>query len=1353
MKKQQVSLLFMVFILVASLLVPIDSLEQTAVAIDVSTGNLFLNPGFEEGDGQCPTDWSCTTYGSGGTLSMDSTVYKEGSWSGKLTDTNTSSGQFFAQSVPAEPGKQYDVTAWYKTEELATAPYVFVSFRDAANKQIKSEQIDGVGGTQDWALLEGRTSAAPEGTATVRFNFSMWATPGAMWWDEVSVTPYVPPLALQSVTLDVYDPELTVTESTYLHWSGLMNDYTPADPAQADSVVYHSLRPEIATLDQDTGVVTALDIGTALFSVEVAMDGVTKSAETMVSVIDPASGIIIKDRFNYDAAGSLPAGWNSTGSSQVADFPSASDKSLSLTSDTWLNHTYREFGSLTGSLSISYDLYADQEDRTVELAHVYDASRSSSPVNLSLTNKGMFHITDGVSRQGVDVLPYSSDTWYSIKYVVDIPAQAWDLYVDGTLVKSDIPFTSPVTELASVRYTTMDGSSAYIDDFTVATKGDLTVTDKPIYYVSPTGDDSQAGTLSAPWRTLDKASQAQAGDTIVFLPGEYEGILRPVNSGTEEAPIIYKTAQRQQATLVGLAEDDYHHAIEIVGKSYIQLEGLHTRPQNPEFGRWLKLDSDNGEASGIKSTNIHVTDMLMEKSSGLGRGGTAIPLLLKNSSHVYIKDNVIREFVGGDMTQVIGVDHMLFEGNSISKAGHSPVAFSPLSQFKSNEFIVIRGNVFHAGWGRPFELFGDANFLYEGNIIINAYHGTMSAGPDAKVMMEDSIFRFNRMFRNWGSPVNVEYQVAGADAKNSRYYHNVFDDNYQQAMRISNIVDNKTFKNNVFSRNDRFGGNSQVRFLGDASNFQFMNNVFWSEQGTPLLDNRGSAYTVSEVQTPAWQAENGEQFRDNKVMDPGFVDMDNYNHALASDSLLRDAAEHLTYAVGEGMGLELTVADARNFYDGFGLEGEQGDLIAVGRSSQTARVVHVDKDNHVLTLDRPVMWASGDAVSLTWAGEAPDIGVYEHGLTGRVSVQVVAEAFQVEVGEPAELKAIIHGLLDPAAYDWRLGDGTLATGSEVSKSYSEPGTYPIHVRVKGMDGTVFIGTGVVDVVAADHEYQPLISINYNEDARDGTPDFDNEDTYGWWFWYSSRPTTDTNVVKDETGNGSYEIRAASNDYEMPVRAFPAGWDIDKYPYVSFKYKIQPGMPIGLYLHPFGEIGSEGVAYIAAVDEILPQTEEAVSSLTILADDDEWHEVTIDVRAIREKFPNARVIDEIRFQALEPSLISQGDAYYLDDFSILPVSAGSETPEEPEQPVEPVTIDQLDEVLNDAADQGLISNHGVLISLHAKVRHLQENSDRDEQKVNALIALKHEVEAQSGKHIDSDFAESFLETIENLMNQY
>src|SRR5690606_20436686 len=113
------------------------------------------------------------------------------------------------------------------------------------------------------------------------------------------------------------------------------------------------------------------------------------------------------------------------------------------------------------------------------------------------------------------------------------------------------------------------------------------------------------GTREAPWRSLEKVSrEAQAGDTFVFLPGSYPGILQPLHSGTPEAPITFRAEERRTARLVGT--DSGYHAVRLEDVSHIRLEGLHIRPASAE-GRWFYA---------LRSSHITVEDVLMDDASG-----------------------------------------------------------------------------------------------------------------------------------------------------------------------------------------------------------------------------------------------------------------------------------------------------------------------------------------------------------------------------------------------------------------------------------------------------------------------------------------------------------------------------------------------------------------------------------------------------------------------------------------------------------------------------------------------------------------------------------------------------------------
>src|SRR5512140_3133527 len=54
-----------------------------------------------------------------------------------------------------------------------------------------------------------------------------------------------------------------------------------------------------------------------------------------------------------------------------------------------------------------------------------------------------------------------------------------------------------------------------------------------VYYVDPTGDDSNAGTAAHPWRTIQKAADTLvAGETVYIKAGTYHERVVPQNSGS-----------------------------------------------------------------------------------------------------------------------------------------------------------------------------------------------------------------------------------------------------------------------------------------------------------------------------------------------------------------------------------------------------------------------------------------------------------------------------------------------------------------------------------------------------------------------------------------------------------------------------------------------------------------------------------------------------------------------------------------------------------------------------------------------------------------------------------------------------
>ncbi|MBD3422468.1 MAG: hypothetical protein GF398_20325 [Chitinivibrionales bacterium] len=72
------------------------------------------------------------------------------------------------------------------------------------------------------------------------------------------------------------------------------------------------------------------------------------------------------------------------------------------------------------------------------------------------------------------------------------------------------------------------------------------------YFVSPTGLDSSIGTMKQPFRTIQHAaSRLQAGDSCIIRAGTFRETIRPANSGTASAPIVFSSFPFETAVVTG----------------------------------------------------------------------------------------------------------------------------------------------------------------------------------------------------------------------------------------------------------------------------------------------------------------------------------------------------------------------------------------------------------------------------------------------------------------------------------------------------------------------------------------------------------------------------------------------------------------------------------------------------------------------------------------------------------------------------------------------------------------------------------------------------------------------------------
>jgi len=96
-----------------------------------------------------------------------------------------------------------------------------------------------------------------------------------------------------------------------------------------------------------------------------------------------------------------------------------------------------------------------------------------------------------------------------------------------------------------------------------------------VYYVHPTGSDSNPGTIEAPWRTIQKALDSlRPGERVLVREGTYSEDLRMTGSGTASAPITISNYPGERPHLQPAGGKTNSYPIELAGAAFVRVHGF-----------------------------------------------------------------------------------------------------------------------------------------------------------------------------------------------------------------------------------------------------------------------------------------------------------------------------------------------------------------------------------------------------------------------------------------------------------------------------------------------------------------------------------------------------------------------------------------------------------------------------------------------------------------------------------------------------------------------------------------------------------------------------------------------------------
>lgn len=364
------------------------------------------------------------------------------------------------------------------------------------------------------------------------------------------------------------------------------------------------------------------------------------------------------------------------------------------------------------------------------------------------------------------------------------------------------------------------------------------------YYVATTGNDSNPGTESNPWRTIQKAANTvAAGDTVLVQPGTYpENVQCTLASGTAVSPIIFQ-ANGAVTNRSWYFSKPYYHVVgfALTGEGVAANQGA---------------ISVRRTAHGINVISNVIAETASTPSNVYGvwleHGDYGV-----RPSNCVVRANQFIEF-NYPAVSLQGQGHLV-EGNyfTCTKGSDAIRALSANTTYRLNVFTNwsnLINNANHADIIQSFSNNGEVatNCLFERNFIINCQVTQMGMFTDAmgQGTIGDWTFRNNLYVR-----CELAIQMY---ARDMRFYNNTFVDSGHNTAPIMfrgaagwGYSHGAQFVNNILVRCGVGGNGTYVIEPGLTNTFIAANLVQTTSGGTDvkLVNWLGSQVSDFELQS------------------------------------------------------------------------------------------------------------------------------------------------------------------------------------------------------------------------------------------------------------------------------------------------------------------------------------------------------------------------------------------------------------------------------------------------------------------------------------------------------------------------
>ena len=241
---------------------------------------------------------------------------------------------------------------------------------------------------------------------------------------------------------------------------------------------------------------------------------------------------LVDDDFNSDTTDGAPSGWTiseTNGTVKVKEEPSSSDKSveISKTSSSGTTSAYKTFVEQSGIVVVEAKILANENNLSGKCSpYIYSSSGSAV---VSVTFGGDGYISTYTEGQWTHVQSYSSNTWYTLKFVIDTDTDRFDMYIDGDIILSNAHLRNEVDDIAEVKFYIGDNSTGEFNFDDVEIWGQYIANDN--FNNDTTNGDPSGWTVSETNGTVTVKEEPSSSDKSVEIS----------KTGSSGETVVYKT--------------------------------------------------------------------------------------------------------------------------------------------------------------------------------------------------------------------------------------------------------------------------------------------------------------------------------------------------------------------------------------------------------------------------------------------------------------------------------------------------------------------------------------------------------------------------------------------------------------------------------------------------------------------------------------------------------------------------------------------------------------------------------------------------------------------------------------------